>query len=122
MEKGIATHSSILTWRIPRTEEPSGLQPVESQESDKFEQEQEHMILLIINIYLLLLLLSHFGLFVTSWMAMGGSSDRGILQVRILEWVAIPFSMGSSRPRNRTCVSCLAGRFFTTEPPGKTDS
>ena len=32
---------------------------------------------------------------------------------RILEWVAYPFSSGSSRPRNRNGVSCLSGRFFT---------
>ena len=31
---------------------------------------------------------------------------------RILKWVAYPFSRGSSRPRNRTGVSCIAGRFF----------
>ena len=42
-----------------------------------------------------------------------GSSVHGILQARILERVAIPFSRGSSRPRNRTRVSCTAGRFFT---------
>ena len=36
-----------------------------------------------------------------------------ILQVRILEWVAFPFSRGSSQPRNRTGVSCIAGGFFT---------
>ena len=50
-----------------------------------------------------------------------GSSVHGILQIRILEWVAMPSSMGSSRPK-RTCISCdtcIAGRFFTTEPPGK---
>ena len=34
-----------------------------------------------------------------------GSSVRGVLQARILEWVAIPFSRGSSRPRDWTCVS-----------------
>ena len=38
---------------------------------------------------------------------------RGILKARILEWVAFPFSRGSSQPRNRTQVSCIAGRFFT---------
>ena len=38
---------------------------------------------------------------------------RGILQTRILEWVAFPFSRGSSWPRNPTGVSCIAGRFFT---------
>ena len=32
---------------------------------------------------------------------------------RILEWVAYPFSSRSSRPRNQTCVSCIAGGFFT---------
>ena len=42
-----------------------------------------------------------------------GSSVHGILQARILEWVAISFSRGSSQPRNWTLLSCLAGRFFT---------
>ena len=36
-----------------------------------------------------------------------GSSVHGILQARILEWVAIPFSLGSSQPRDRTQVSVL---------------
>ena len=40
------------------------------------------------------------------------SSVHGILQARILEWVAIPFSRGPSQPRDRTQVSCMAGRFF----------
>ena len=35
-----------------------------------------------------------------------------ILQARILQWVAFPFSRGSSQPRDRTRVSCIAGRFF----------
>ena len=42
-----------------------------------------------------------------------GSSVHGILQGRILEWVAISFSRESSQPRARTQVSCIAGRFFT---------
>ena len=42
-----------------------------------------------------------------------GSSAHGILQVRILEWVAIPFSKVSSQPRNRIWVSWVADRFFT---------
>ena len=37
----------------------------------------------------------------------------GVLQARILEWIAIPFSRGSSRPRNQTLVSCIVGRLFT---------
>ena len=44
-----------------------------------------------------------------------------ILQARILEWVAISSSRGSFRPRDRTGISCIAGGFFTTEPPGKPD-
>ena len=45
--------------------------------------------------------------------------SMGILQARILEWVAMPSSRGSSWPRDRTCISCVpctAGWFFTTEP------
>ena len=37
----------------------------------------------------------------------------GILQARILEWVAFPFSRGSSQPRDGTQIPCIAGRFFT---------
>ena len=44
-----------------------------------------------------------------------GCTVHGILQARILEWVAFPFSRGSSQPRGRTQVSCIiAGRFFTS--------
>ena len=42
-----------------------------------------------------------------------GSSVHGIFQARILEWVAISFSRGSSRPRDGTQVSRIAGRCFT---------
>ena len=42
-----------------------------------------------------------------------GSSVHGILRARILVWVAISFSRGSSQPRDRTWVSCIVGRFFT---------
>ena len=41
------------------------------------------------------------------------SSVHGILQTRILEWVAISFSRGSSWPRDRIWVSCIVGRVFT---------
>jgi len=47
-----------------------------------------------------------------------GSSVHGISQARIPEWVAIPSSRGSSPPRDQTRISCIAGRFFTAEPPG----
>ena len=39
---------------------------------------------------------------------------HGILQARILEWVAFPFSKGSSQPRDQTQVSRIAGGFFTS--------
>ena len=51
-----------------------------------------------------------------------GFSAHGILQERILEWVAIPFFRGSSQPRDLTLVSYIAGRFFsiwTTKQTGK---
>ena len=48
-----------------------------------------------------------------------GSSDHGILQARIWEWVAIPFSGGSSWPRDRTQVCRTAGRFLPSVIPGK---
>ena len=46
-----------------------------------------------------------------------GFSVHAILQAWILEWVAISFSRGSSQPRDQTQVSCISGRFFSTEPP-----
>ena len=64
LEKGMATHFSILAWKIP-------------------------------------------------WTVACQASLHGILQARILEWVAIPFSSGSSQPRDRTQVSYTAGRSFT---------
>ena len=58
----------------------------------------------------------------TLWNPMGcsppGSSVHGILQAKILEWVAMPFSRGPSQPKGRTQVSPIAGRFLT-ESPGK---
>ena len=42
-----------------------------------------------------------------------GSSVHGIFQARILEWVVISFSRGSFHPKDRTWVSCIAGRFLT---------
>ena len=44
--------------------------------------------------------------------SLSGASVHGILQARVLEWVAIPLSRGSSQPRDWTQVSCIAGRFF----------
>ena len=46
------------------------------------------------------------------------STVHGILQVRILEWVAVPFSRGSSQPRDRSQVSRSATDSLPAEPPG----
>ena len=56
----------------------------------------------------------HYGLY-----SLPGSSVHGILQARVLEWVAMPSSRESFQVRDRTQVSCIAGRFFTSEPLGK---
>ena len=50
-----------------------------------------------------------------------GSAVHGIFQARILEWAAISFSRGSSQPRDRTRVSCIADRPLPSEPLGKPD-
>ena len=39
---------------------------------------------------------------------------HGTLQAGVLEWAAVPFSRGSSQPRDQTQVSCIAGGFFTS--------
>ena len=72
-------------------------------------------------VFTLLLLLSHS--VVAGSVCLDGSPQAplsmGILQARLLEWIAMPASRGSAQPRDWTQVSCIAGRFFTTEPPGK---
>ena len=58
--------------------------------------------------------LSHFRFFVTQWtIAQQAPLSMGTPQARILEWVAMHFSRGSSQPRDQTQVSHLADRFFT---------
>ena len=80
------------------------------------ESEKEHMY--VCNV---LCVLSHVGLFVTPWTILFRLL-HGILQPRILEWVAMPSSRGSPDPgiEPASLMSpALAGRFFTTLPPGK---
>ena len=165
----MATHSSILAWRIPGTEEPSGLPSmgshrVEHDWSDlataatawivassfgarlsrgsdpsfllqvELLSEQTLFLWWLICLWLvghsfqgkttlgadLYLQPSHV-LVAQSCQTLcdpmddspSGSSVHGILQARILEWVALPFSKGSSQPRDWTQVSCIAGGFFT---------
>ena len=82
-------------------------------------------VYIYIYIYTYICVLSHFN---HVWLcdpmnySLPGSCVHGILQVRILQWVAMPPSKGSSWHRDQTwvpCGSCIAGKFFTTEPPGK---
>ena len=59
-------------------------------------------------------------LFVTSWtVAYQPPLSLGILQARILEWIAMLSSKGSSQPRDQTQVSHTAGNSLPTDPPGK---
>ena len=71
----------------------------------------------------MVVVLSSIQLFATLWtVPPTGSTVHGVSQVRILEWVAISSSRGSSWLRDWThisCISCLAGRPFTTKLPGK---
>ena len=63
-------------------------------------------------------LFSHVWLCATLWTATRQAPlSMGILQARILEWVALLSSRGFSWPRNWTWVSCIAGGFFIPEPP-----
>jgi len=49
--------------------------------------------------------------------SLSGSYAHGILQARTLDWVAIPFSRGSSQPRDQTQVSSIEGDSLPFEPP-----
>ena len=83
---------NILSWRIPWTEEPKGLWSIGSQ------SEVAQSCLTLCD---------------PMDCSLSGSSVHGIFQARVLEWIAISFSRGLSRPRNRIRVSRTAGRRFT---------
>ena len=112
LEKEMATHFSVLAWRVPGTGEPGGLPSMGSHRvghdwSDLAAREKLTHIL---------------------WRSTPccvplcdpmDYTVHGILQARILECVAIPFSRGSSQPRNRIQVSGLQVDSLPAEPPGK---
>ena len=106
---GMTTHSSILVWRIPWTEEPGRLQSMGSQRVSHnwatFSKQWKRYVLDT---------QSCFTLRDPTDCGPPGCSVRGFLQARILQWVAIPFSRGSFWPRDQTWVSHITGRFFTT--------
>ena len=122
-EERMATHSSILDWRIPWTEAPGGLQSTGSQRAGHDWSDLSMAWLTTIAIKLWTddqekmcgaLLLHRVWRFATPWTAAHQAPPSvGILQARILEWVAMPSSRGSSPPRDRTRVYCIAGGFFT---------
>ena len=99
LEKEMATHSSILSWRIPWTKEPGGLQFTRSQRVGHNWSDLAYM-------------------HTCGGAGRGGAVNQArilgwILQVRILEWGAIPFSRGSSRSRDGVSILCTTGRFST---------
>ena len=72
-------------------------------------------------LHVLVCLLGHVQLFMGHLMGCNppGSSVHGISQARILEWVAMPSSRGSSRPRDGTHISDVSCTSLSTVPPGK---
>ena len=126
LEKEMATHSSTLAWKIP-WEEPGKLQSMGSQKSQTRPSDFTFTFLLWCGrvgrvsialeaenarylAWLCAQLLSHVRHFCDPMdCSLPGSSVHGILQAKILEWVAISFSRGSSQPRDQTHVSCVSG-------------
>ena len=91
LEEEMTTHFSILAGIIPQTEEPGRLQFMGLQ------REVAQLCPTLCNP------VDH---------SLPGFSVHGILQARILEWVTVSFSRGSSRPRDRSWVSSIGGRHF----------
>ena len=130
IEEGMAAHSSVLAQRIPWTEKPGRLWSIRSQRDRHNWSDFTCM-----HLFKTLPRYGHIRgkgfrkliwvkrkwkccSFVSDSLRPRGlsppcSSVRGILQARILEWVAILFSRGSSWSRDGTQVSCTVGKFFT---------
>ena len=124
----MATHSSVLAWRIPGTREPGGLSSMGSQSQTRLKwlssSSSSSLYFMKLNCNCIVSMCAQSPqssptLCNSVDCSSPGSSVHGILQARILKWVAIPFSRWSYRPRDQTRVSCTAGGFFTTEPSGK---
>ena len=125
LEKGKATHSSILAWRIPWTLYSKGSQSV-GHNWETFTRvpcslyKQKHLLfyffffLSIVALRCLLVSAAQQSESVLKVTQSWGSTVHGILQARILEWVAFPFSRGSSQSRDQTQVSHIARGFFTS--------
>ena len=114
LEKEMVTHSSILAWEIPWTGKPGVLQYLGSQRvRPDLAIKQQSTKAADNTHYCRSVSQSCLTLCDPMNCCPPGSSVHGILQARILEWVAISFSRRSSQSRDQTLVSCIAGRFFT---------
>ena len=124
LEKETGTHSSALAWRVPGTGEPGGLPSMGSCRVGHWSDLAAAAAVSLQFAGAPLPLAQN--KVKESEVAQScptlcdsvdcsppGSSVHGILQARVLEWVAIAFSRGSSRPRDWTQVSRIAGRCFT---------
>ncbi|KAB0353085.1 hypothetical protein FD754_017942 [Muntiacus muntjak] len=116
--RAITTEFRVLTTtrRAATSQLPTSL-PTEASTDDSAAEKKGGALHagLIVGILILVLIIAA-AILVTVYMYHHPTSAASIffIEARILEWAAIPFSRGSSRPRNRTRVSCIAGRFFTT--------
>ena len=131
-QKGMATHSSILAWRISGTEEPGmlqsiGLQRVRHNWSNLAHTQQKFMTFLFFwttMYYLSMCSVCKARLTLCNCMDWSppGSSVHGIFQARILEWVAISSSGDVPNPGMEPASPALAGWFFITEPHGEANN
>ena len=136
----MATHSSVLAWRLPGWAAVYGVAQSWTR-LKRLSSSSSSSILLPPFLHSLRLIENYLGcysifcnnyfkalsaipimpfisvfVFIDWFLSWPGSSVHGILQARILEWVGIPFSRGSSQSRDWTWVSfvsCFVGRFFT---------
>ena len=102
LEKEMATHSRILAWKIPWTEDSDGLQSMGSQRV-QHDWAAKHIACMHVKLLQLC---------PTLCAPLGYSqpnvSVRGIFQARIREWVAISSSRGCSQARDQTCISYIS--------------
>ena len=116
-EKGVAAYSSILAWRIPWTEDPGRLQCMGLLRAEHDWTTFIHSVLLW-NARSILATINQVKVKVTQpCLTLWDPTDcivHGLLQARILEWVAFPSSRGSSQPRDWTLISHIAGGFLTS--------
>ena len=119
--RGHATNSSIFAWRIPWTEEPGRLQSMGSQRvrhNSASEKQQRNVYFRKASFSAANACMHAKSLQLCPTLCspmdcnLPGSSVHGILQARILEWVTMPSSRGSSPPSDQICNSCTANVFL----------